>query len=234
MLGAVMKQLGVRDKRCSRAIDRDLMIFGSLPRCRDRRSQILRQRSALDEFLPCVPHFPLVHSGSCDVTNTATSPCTGARDQSLRRANCRKRWCRGSKALDSIASSRLNGGPGSVEPFSGALATMTAASSDKNPSGVHLPVHKRFFGAAKRRSLYFLADRAKEKPVRSGRLRRNIRGVARNSAPKSELVEIQRFSFQGWLKGTFRRRNRFLKSGAPRPAESHKLLFKHRWVYFGR
>jgi hypothetical protein len=25
---------------------------------------------------------------------------------------------------------------------------MTAASSDKNPSGVHFPVHKRFFGAA--------------------------------------------------------------------------------------
>jgi len=48
---------------------------------------------------------------------------------------------------------------------------MTTASSDKNPSGVHFPVHKRFFGkrffkrffgAAKRPSLYFLADGAKE------------------------------------------------------------------------
>jgi hypothetical protein len=46
--------------------------------------------------------------------------------------------------------------------FSGALATMTAASSDKNPSGVHFPVHKRFFGAARWGSLYFLADGAKE------------------------------------------------------------------------
>jgi len=46
--------------------------------------------------------------------------------------------------------------------MSGALATMTAASSDKNPSGVHVPFHKRFFGAAKWLSLYFLADDAKE------------------------------------------------------------------------
>jgi hypothetical protein len=54
----------------------------------------------------------------------------------------------GAKALDSNVSSRLNGGRGSVEPFSGAFATMMTASSGKNPSGVHFPVQKRSFGAA--------------------------------------------------------------------------------------
>src|ERR1700704_5404696 len=84
VLGAVTKQLSVRDERRLGAVDHDLMVFGSLPRRCDRRSQICRQRSALDEFLPRVSHFSLVHPGSCDVTKSATC-LTKARDQSLRR-----------------------------------------------------------------------------------------------------------------------------------------------------
>jgi hypothetical protein len=36
VLGAVTKQFSVRNKRCPRSVDHDLMISGSLPRCRDR------------------------------------------------------------------------------------------------------------------------------------------------------------------------------------------------------
>jgi hypothetical protein len=72
---------------------------------------------------------------------------------------------------------------------------MTAASSDKNPSGVHFPVHKRFFGAAKPRSLYFLTDSAKEKPARLGRFEDSARmlfgegtrlGVANSRSARSD------------------------------------------------
>jgi hypothetical protein len=48
-----------------------------------------------------------------------------------RMGNCRNSRCCGAKALDSDDSSRLNGGPGSAEPFSGAFATMMTASSGK-------------------------------------------------------------------------------------------------------
>src|SRR5712691_7489591 len=53
------------------------MVFGSLPRCCDRRSQIGRQSSALDELLPRGQHFSLVHPGSSEVTKFETRALTG-------------------------------------------------------------------------------------------------------------------------------------------------------------
>src|ERR1700694_3756439 len=52
MLATVAIQLGFRYERRPGAIDRDLMVFRSLPRCCDRQSQILRQISHLVEFFP--------------------------------------------------------------------------------------------------------------------------------------------------------------------------------------
>src|ERR1700730_16478982 len=77
VLGTVTIQLGFRYERRPCAIDRDPMVFGSLPRCSDRQSQIRRQGSALDEFFPGHPHFSLVHPGSSEVTTSATRVSTG-------------------------------------------------------------------------------------------------------------------------------------------------------------
>src|SRR5215467_12897683 len=68
VLGATTKQLRIPDEGCPRAVNGDPMVSGSLPGGCDRRSQIGRQGSALDELLPCGSHFPLVHFGTSNVT----------------------------------------------------------------------------------------------------------------------------------------------------------------------
>src|SRR5262249_58168701 len=72
VLGASTKQFRVFDQRRAVAVDRDPMVSGSLPGGCDRRSQIGRQGSPFDEFLPCGSHFPLVHFGTSNVTKPGT------------------------------------------------------------------------------------------------------------------------------------------------------------------
>src|ERR1700726_4400827 len=77
VLGTVTIQLGLRHERRPGAIDRDMMVFRSLPRRCDRRSQIRREGSALDECFPRHPHLSLVHPGSSEVTTSATRVSRG-------------------------------------------------------------------------------------------------------------------------------------------------------------
>src|SRR5215510_7376417 len=71
VLGATTKQFRVFDQRRAVAVDRDPMVSGSLPGGCDRRSQIGRQGSTFDEFLPRGSHFPLVHFGTSNATRPA-------------------------------------------------------------------------------------------------------------------------------------------------------------------
>jgi hypothetical protein len=70
------KQFSVCNDRRHCAVDRDLMILRSLPRCGNRRSQIGRQGSTLDEFLPGGPYISLVHPDASDMTKSETRGST--------------------------------------------------------------------------------------------------------------------------------------------------------------
>src|SRR5215831_18660881 len=72
VLAATTKQFSVFDQRCLRPVDCDPMVSRSLPRGRNRRSQVGRQGAAFDELLPRGSHFSLVHFGPSNATKADT------------------------------------------------------------------------------------------------------------------------------------------------------------------
>jgi hypothetical protein len=131
VLGTVTEQFGVIDKWRHRAVDHDLMISGSLPGCRNRRSQIGRQRAALDELLPRGSYFSLVHPGS----STLRSPPPHFNGQRAQGLNVECLSEQPSPKTQSANSNRLRG----IESIIWRSCVMTTASSDQTSLSAFIP-----------------------------------------------------------------------------------------------